>query len=61
MTFIHIHAKCNQFEFFEIVAEKKAVSRLTRIRLLFENSKNGYSDKLKVNTIVVNPELPFHS
>ena len=56
---IHIHAKCDAFEFFELIPEKKAVARLNRIRVLFEDSYRG--GKLVVNTIVVNPELPFHS
>lgn len=60
--FIHIHAKCNAFEIFEQVPEKKAVQRLTRIRRNFEwclNRPNGYLDHLTVKTIVVNPELPL--
>ncbi len=58
---IHIHAKCDQFEIFEVIPERKAVCRLLRIRLLFEGSKNRFIDKLVVKTIVVNPELPFHA
>jgi len=30
--YIHIHAKCNYFEIFEQVPEKKSVARLVRIR-----------------------------
>jgi len=51
---IHIHAKCDQFEIFEIVPEKKCVQRLKTIRDMF---KNRYSDKLVVKTQIHNPTL----
>lgn len=59
---IHIHAKCNAFEIFEQVVESKAVYRLNRIKSMFLFAKNRnkmIDDKLKVKTVVVNPELPF--
>ena len=58
--FIHIHAKCEAFEIFEQVEEKKAVSRLIKIRNNFRWSRNRPSfgnDHLVVKTIVINPEL----
>lgn len=70
--FIHIHAVCPYFEFYEQIEESKSVSRLERIRKLFiEKSKRknvplGKPDifkdefnthKLKVKTIVVNPTM----
>lgn len=68
---IHIHAKCNSFEIFEQVPERKAVQRLEvikrmflygatfvrsgRRKIVFKNP-NG---TLRVKTCLVNPELPF--
>lgn len=59
---IHIHAKCEAFEIWEQVPEKRVVSRLINIRKNFVNLKNRTwfcNDKLTVNTIVVNPEFNF--
>jgi len=61
--FIHIHAKCNAFEIFEQVPEKRAVQRLIKIRRNFEwslNRREYREDHLTVKTIVVNPEFQFH-
>lgn len=57
--FIHIHAKCNAFEIFEQVPEKKSFSRLIKIRNMFlnEERRSKKAGKLSVKTIVVNPEL----
>ncbi len=58
--FIHIHAKCEAFEIFEQVEEKKAVSRLQKIRANFLNLTRRpqfINDKLVVKTLVINPEL----
>ena len=60
--FIHIHAKCNAFEVFEQIPEKKAVQRLTQLRRNFEWSLNRQQfreDHLTVKTLVVNPEFQF--
>lgn len=60
--FIHIHAKCNAFEIFEQVPEKKAELRLKKIRNNFiwsQSRSNFKDDHLVVKTIVVNPELPL--
>lgn len=59
---IHIHAKCNAFEVFEVVPEKKAVSRLNRIKRNFIFAQGHFltSDHLVVKTGVVNPELNLH-
>lgn len=56
-SLIHIHAKCDQFEIFEVVPESKAVRRLVSIRNLFEESKVRLIDKLNVKTIVINRPL----
>ena len=59
---IHIHAKCEAFEIWEQVPEKRVVSRLINIRKNFVNLKKRTwfcNDKLTVNTIVVNPEFNF--
>lgn len=59
---IHIHAKCEAFEIWEQVPEKKAVRRLINIRKNFTNLKNRsqyYNDSLIVKTLVVNPEFNF--
>ena len=67
---IHIHAKCDAFEIFEQVSEKKSVSRLRTIKNMFNstdrfgglNSKRSFrvnEDKLVVKTCVVNPEFNF--
>lgn len=56
---IHIHAKCNAFEFFEQHEEAKAQKRLMQIRKSFLwclNKARG-NDKLVVNTVLVNQEL----
>jgi len=60
--FIHIHAKCEAFEIFEQVPEKKAELALKKIRNNFTWSKsrpNFFNDHLTVKTLVVNPELQF--
>lgn len=61
--YVHIHAKCQAFEIFEQVPEKKAVSRLKNIRQNFEESsfrnRRKFTDNLVVKTIIVNPALPF--
>lgn len=61
--YVHIHAKCQAFEIFEQVPEKKAVSRLKNIRQNFEESsfrnRIKFTDNLVVKTIIVNPTLPF--
>jgi hypothetical protein len=60
---IHIHAKCDAFEIWEQVPEKKAVQRLIKIRNNFKwwsNRGHPYdAGNLVVKTIVVNPELQF--
>ena len=57
---IHIHAKCEAFEIWEQVPEKRAVRRLINIRKNFTNLKNRFrNDNLTVKTIVVNPEFNF--
>jgi len=61
---IHIHAKCNAFEVYEVVPENKAVQRLVRIRNNFKFTQGHYEkapqDHLTVKTGVVNPEFNFH-
>lgn len=60
--FIHIHAKCEAFEIFEQVPEKKAELALKKIRnnFIWSVARPRFkNDHLKVKTIVVNPELPF--
>ena len=52
---IHIHAKCDKFEIFEIKPANKAVQRLIKIRDLFTGLK--YAGNLVVKTVVINPEL----
>lgn len=59
---IHIHAKCEAFEIFEQVPEKKAVRRLINIRANFKQLKNRtqfFDDILVVKTLLVNPEFNF--
>ena len=61
--YIHIHAKCNSFEIFEQVTEKKAVGRLRDIKTNFSALKqrweHKFDDKLVVKTKLVNPEFNF--
>lgn len=61
--YIHIHAKCQAFEIFELVEESKVIKRLKTIRDAFEFSRKKFMEKfddnLWVSTIKVNPELPF--
>ena len=61
--YIHIHAKCQAFEIFELVSESKATDRLIKIRETFKSSRekfiSQFDDKLFVSTVKVNPELPF--
>lgn len=42
--YIHIHAKCNYFEIFEIVPESRSVERLIKIRnnYLWSKQHHGY-------------------
>ena len=58
--FIHIHAKCEAFEIFEQVKEDKAVSRLIKIRSMFNHAqKRRRAGQLVVKTILANPEFQF--
>lgn len=60
---IHIHAKCDAFEIYEVVEEKRAVPRLQKIRnmaIWSENHRKASIGTLIVKTGVVNPELNFH-
>lgn len=58
---VHIHAKCDAFEFHEHVSEKHACKRLRNILKNFQWYQRKYgktkSGKLKVNTVVVNQQL----
>lgn len=57
---IHVHAKCESFEIFEHVDEKKCVARLNCIKNMFGSiRRKSPTNKLVVNTMVVNPELQF--
>lgn len=60
---IHIHAKCDAFETFDVLPEKKALSKLVRIRNIFslmQRSKGShFVGNLVVKTGVLNPELQF--
>lgn len=64
---IHIHAKCNAFEIFEVVDADKAVARLKQIKGMSKNRPRipnfprfgpaTSNDKLVVNTRIINPTL----
>ena len=59
---IHIHAKCTYFEIHEQVPEKRAVTRLVRIRNNYNwcKRRNGSREEgLIVKTRIVNPEFMF--
>lgn len=60
---IHIHAKCDAFEIWEIKTDKQSAKRVEQIRKLFEFA-DGHYDKgaghLTVKTGVLNSELNFH-
>lgn len=59
---IHIHAKCDAFEFYEQIPENKAVQRLNTIKrnFLWSAQRSDKTDSLSVKTRVVNPELQFY-
>lgn len=59
--FIRIDAQSEIYSIREDVPESKSVSRLIKIRTLFqnENARRYANATLKVKTWVLNPELPF--
>lgn len=61
--YIHIHAKCQAFEIFELVSESNATKRLIQIRETFKSSRekflSKFDDELSVKTKLVNPEFNF--
>lgn len=59
---IHIHAKCDAFEIWEIKTEKQSQKRLIAINGMFLFANRHYKEgagNLIVKTGVVNPKLPF--